>query len=211
MQIINVMASSLDGRIGLHDREGDDERQDLGLTCEADRAFLRAQIEEADAIIVGASSIRANGSCLDHPGPAGQNPHWFIFAQEALPFSYFFWEQTHIRRFVLSAMHLPIKEGSGVTNLVFGEANQVSFLLDFMQNAAYKSALLFGGGIVNRWFYDKGLVDELRLSLAPIVLGQSRAPHLIAPDLSRSVKFKLLASHTAESFVFLRYQVTKPR
>jgi riboflavin biosynthesis pyrimidine reductase len=74
MQIINVMASSIDGRIGLHDREGDAERQSIGLSGNADQNYLRTQIENADAIIVGATSIRANGECLDHPGASEAPP-----------------------------------------------------------------------------------------------------------------------------------------
>lgn len=211
MQVINVMAASLDGRIGLHDREGDDERLELGLTGEADRAFLRDQMAEADAIIVGATSIRANGCCLDQSGRDGKSPSWFIFAQSPLPFSFAFWEQTHIPRYLISEVPLPIKEGSGVTNLVYGQHDSVSFLLEFMEKSQFEHVLLFGGGIVNRWFYERNLVNELRLSLAPIIIGKARAPYLLAPELNHSVKFALLASQSAENFVFLRYRVTNPR
>lgn len=211
MQIINVMAASLDGRIGLHDREGDDERQTLGLTGEADRAFLNAEISAADAIIVGATSIRANGCCLDQLGLNKQTPSWFIFAQNALPFTYPFWEQSHIPRYLVSAQALPLRASSGVVNLVYGDEDPVHFLMKFMKTAHFRHALLFGGGIVNQWFYERQLVDELRLSIAPLLVGKSTAPYLVAPDLSHNVKFELLASQSAESFVFLRYRVTKSR
>src|SRR6478736_4235072 len=102
MQIINVMASSLDGRIGLHDREGDAERQSVGLSGNADQKYLRAQMQSADAIIVGATSIRANGECLDHPGRLGTSSAWYIFAQKPLPSHLPFWKQTHIPRILIS-------------------------------------------------------------------------------------------------------------
>ena len=209
MQMINVMAASIDGRIGLHDREGDEERQEAGISGAADRAFLREQIAGADAIVVGATSIRANGSCLDLPGLDGKSPAWLVFAQKALPLDYLFWDQTHIPRYLISCAPLPIKEGSGVVNLVYEQEDPVSFLVKWMQRQSYRQALLFGGGIVNRWFYERGLVDELRLSLAPVLIGKSQAPYLLAPELRNSVKFTLLASHAAESFVFLRYRVNK--
>jgi 5-amino-6-(5-phosphoribosylamino)uracil reductase len=207
MQIINVMASSLDGRIGLHDREGDAERQDVGLSGNADQRHLRLQMESSDAIIVGATSIRANGECLDHPGRLGSAPAWYVFAQKPLPPGIVFWKQTHIPRYVISSSPQPIPEGSGVVNLVFGSEDPARFLHSFLLQKNHEQCLLFGGGIVNNWFYREGLVDELRLTLAPLFIGQSAAPFLMAPELPRKVKFSLLASHSEESFVFLRYKV----
>ncbi|WP_141736268.1 RibD family protein [Oligoflexus tunisiensis] len=208
MQIINVMASSLDGRIGLHDREGDAERQSVGLSGNADQKHLRAQIEAADAIIVGATSIRANGECLDHPGHLGQPPAWYIFARHPLPLDIGFWQQTHIPRFLISPTALPLVPGSGVQNLIYGAADPAVFLHQHLSAQKYGQCLLFGGGIINNWFYHQNLVDELRLTLAPIFIGQSAAPFLVAPELPHRVNFSLLASHSEESFVFLRYKVT---
>lgn len=208
MQIINVMASSIDGRIGLHDREGDAERQSVGLSGGADQNHLRTQIETADAIIVGATSIRANGECLDHPGAKGALPAWYIFAQNPLPPQISFWQQTHIPRFLVSPQALPIPVGSGVQNLIYGAEDPALFLYEALQLRRHRQCLLFGGGIINNWFYRQKLVDELRLTLAPLFIGQSAAPFLVAPELPHKVKFSLLASHSEESFVFLRYKVT---
>ncbi|HYX34076.1 MAG TPA: dihydrofolate reductase family protein [Oligoflexus sp.] len=209
MQIINVMASSIDGRIGLHDREGDAERQSVGLSSQADQKHLRAQIAAADAIIVGATSVRANGECLDHPGRLGTAPAWYIFAQHPLPLSIPFWKQTHIPRFLISPQALPMPAGSGVQNLVFGHHDPAVFLHHHLATRQHEQCLLFGGGIINNWFYRQNLVDELRLTLAPLVIGQSSAPFLVAPELLQKVNFSLLASHSEESFVFLRYKVTQ--
>ncbi len=210
LKIINVMASSIDGRIGVHDREGDSERQAVGLSGQADQRFLREQIESADAIIVGATSIRANGECLDHPGKSGRPPTWFIFARQSFPNSYAFWRQHHIPRVIVSEQPLEMPAGSGVSNIVYGSRDPAQYLTEHLQNQGFHQALLFGGGIVNRWFYEQGLVDELRLTLAPLVLGRSQAPFLVAPELSKAVKFSLLASQVDESFVFLRYKVCAP-
>jgi 5-amino-6-(5-phosphoribosylamino)uracil reductase len=208
MQIINVMASSLDGRIGLHDREGDAERQTVGLSGNADQRHLRAQIETSDAIIVGATSIRANGECLDHRGRLGSAPAWYVFAQNPLPPGISFWQQSHIPRFVVSATPLPIPSGCGVQNLIYGSSDPALFLHQILLQKRHEQCLLFGGGIINNWFYRQNLVDELRLTLAPLFIGQAAAPFLVAPELPHRVNFSLLASHSEESFVFLRYKVT---
>ncbi len=208
MQIINVMASSLDGRIGLHDREGDAERQTVGLSGNADQRHLRSQIEACDAIIVGATSIRANGECLDHPGRSGSAPAWYIFTQNPLPADINFWQQKHIPRYLVSPDPLPMPAGCGVENLVCGANDPALFLHQILLQKKHEHCLLFGGGIINHWFYRQNLVDELRLTLAPLFIGQSAAPFLVAPELPHRVNFSLLASHSEESFVFLRYKVT---
>ena len=207
MKIVNVMASSLDGRIGVHDKEGDAERLRVGMSNASDQLHLRKQIESSDAIIVGASSIRANGSCLDHPGKNGQAPVWFIFAQSALPESFAFWNQKHIRRVLVSTNPLPLVADSGVENLVFGSANPAMFLTLYLKLQNYTRALLFGGGVVNSWFYNQKLVDQLELTLTPMMIGKSEAPFLVAPCLTAAVQFLLLSSQTSESFVFLSYSV----
>lgn len=209
MQLINVMAASIDGRIGLHDCESDLERQQLGLSGAADQLFLRQQIQSCDGIIVGASSIRANGECLAYPGRTGQAPVWYIFAQNPLPFHFKFWQQTHIPRRIISEKPMPLPVGSDVINIVYGNRDPALFLYEQILKDSIQHCLLFGGGLINSWFYQKNLVDELRLTLAPLILGQASTPFLVAPNLSNPVKFFLLASHSEESFVFLRYKVLK--
>lgn len=207
MKIINVMASSLDGRIGIHDREGDAERLKVGMSNPGDQEHLRKLIESCDAIIVGASSIRANGICLDHPGKNSNSPVWFIFAQSLLPGSFAFWSQKHIRRVLVSASPLPLVEGSGVENLIYGSANPAMFLALYLKIHSFNRALLFGGGVVNSWFYNQQLVDHLELTLAPMMIGKANAPYLVAPELTQAVQFLLDSSHASESFVFLSYSV----
>ncbi len=209
MKIINVMASSLDGKIGLHGLEGDAERKDVGISSIEDEIFLRHQIEGSDAIIVGASSIRANGECLDHRGKNGSPPVWYIFAERPIEPSLKFWEQKHISRVVISKYPLPCPAGSEVCNLTYGSEDPCLFLNSILIEKKHEICLLFGGGIINRWFYQHNLVDELKLTLAPIFVGKSSSPQLIAPELSEIVKFNLLTSQVAESFVFLTYQVRR--
>lgn len=207
MKIVNVMASSLDGRIGVHDREGDAERLDVGMSNSSDQDHLRKQIEASDAIIVGASSIRANGSCLDHPGKNRKPPVWFIFAQTPIPESFEFWKQKHIRRVLVSAAALPIVAGSDVENLIYGSADPAMFLALYLRLQNFQRALLFGGGVVNSWFYNQKLVDQLELTLAPMMIGKPDSPYLVAPALREAVQFLLDSSQISESFVFLSYSV----
>jgi riboflavin biosynthesis pyrimidine reductase len=209
MKIINVMAASLDGRIGIQKLEGDLERQNVGISGAQDQIFLRKQIESSDAIVVGAGSIRSNGECLHHPGLAGHPPAWFIFVENELPQNMPFWSQDDIPRFLISRSPIKMPVSTQVTNWIYGDEDPCDFLVARLRERGHDNVLLFGGGVINRWFYQKKLVDELRLTVAPVLIGKSDSPQLIAPELSEIVKFSLLTSHVEESFVFLTYQVNR--
>ena len=59
MKIINVMASSVDGFIGAKPNESDIERQQVRISSKADHDHLLSLMKSADAIIVGASSVKS--------------------------------------------------------------------------------------------------------------------------------------------------------
>jgi len=210
MELINVMAASLDGRIGSQSIEGDMARQQTGLSSQADQRHLRRVIETADAIVVGASSIRANQECLDHPGKAGHPLVWFILCQESIPESYQFWQQTNIPRILVSSdgIALPDSKGSAsVETLAYGLQDPADFVYQELVARGFKRVLLFGGGIINRWFYAQGLVDRLLLTLSPLFIAQNHAPLLIQPNLEKPIQFSLNGLEHEGDYVFLDYQV----
>ena len=85
----------------------------------------------------------------------------------------------------------------------------LSMQLDALRAAGFSTVLLFGGGEINRMFYQAGLVDELRLTICPIILARNGASNLVEPQLDTPVKFQLESSHVAGSLVFLKYTVLK--
>ena len=121
-----------------------------------------------------------------------------------------FWHQNQIPRFIISPKPLPLLSGSSVVNLVYDEEDPVLFLKRQLQIGAHTRGLLFGGGKINGWFYKHNVVDELHLTLAPLIIGQALAPYLMTPELNNPIKFCLLTSHCEENFVFLKYRVLKP-
>lgn len=211
MELINVMASSLDGRIGGHSLEGDQERQEVGLSSEEDQEYLRNQISQCDAIIVGAGSIRSNQSCLSHPGSKGRYPHWYVLAQRPIPESFSFWQQDELPRTIVTkeVTHIPENATGCVENLVYGSHDPAKYLYDHLENQGFRKVLLFGGGIINRMFYEKRLVNELRLTIAPLFIGKSNAPYLLAPELESSIRLDLLSCDVSANsgFLFLNYGV----
>ena len=206
MRLINIMASTLDGRIGVHANEGDEERTNLGISSPADQAFLRNEIRKCDAIVVGATSIRANGGCLDALG-VDSYPEWFILARDLLPADIPFWRQDAIPRTIVSqARHQVPPE---VNSLVYGDQDPASFVYTELESRGFERVLLFGGGIVNKLFYERDLVDELKIAISPLILGKSTASFFVEPSLSHPKRLILQSSMTQENFVFLDYKVSK--
>src|SRR3954447_9197379 len=105
---------------------------------------------------------------------------------------------------VLSSRELPLPDGHDgdvhVVNATVGE------LMDELSDAAGDQDLwIVGGGNVASQFADEGLLDELRLTLVPVVLGTGKRlfeSRLVAPPL------QLLGTTTyANGMVELRYAI----
>ena len=201
-----MMASTLDGKIGANQSESDSDRIEIGISSEADREFLESEISKADAIIVGASSIRANGQCLEALGKGGKYPHWYVYATKEISKDFAFWKQKEIPRTIVSSQGLP-KYDPGVEFFCYN-ANPVSELCLHLESCGYSRVLLFGGGHLNRMFYEAGVVKKLRLAISPMILGHVGASDFVSPGLSGPVYFKLKSSRVTEDFIFLFYDLS---
>jgi len=212
MQIINVMASSIDGKIALHDTESDAERRNYGFTNKDDQEFVRSMLETADAVVTGAKSLRASGGAWQVRNQRGKLPAWIVLTTSGIAPDLKFWDQRETERWLVSPRPLPgHDEGrTGVRNLVLDpSADPAVFVRDAMIQRGFSTVLLFGGGAVNRLFYRAGLVDELRLTICPIILATKAASSLVDPEITSPVNLRLDASHALGSLVFLKYAVLK--
>ena len=211
MKIINVMASSVDSFIAAKPIESDEERQQIKISSKEDYEYLLETMKDADAIIVGASSIRANGECLELTDST--NPHWYILAQSELEADMHFWKQDKIKRTVVSTNTLPIYNES-VNSMFFtglSSLDMTAELMEHLKKQNFKKVLLFGGGEVNSWFYELSYVDELALTLAPVIVASESGSNFVNPKLSQPVPLSLLDVKQKAGFLFLRYQVSKDR
>jgi dihydrofolate reductase len=108
---------------------------------------------------------------------------------------------------VLSTRDLPIPEGEGV-DVRIAEA-KVSELIDEMLAAAGERNLwVMGGGNVASQFADEGLLDELLVTVVPVVLGEGK------PLFDRRLPggpMQLTGTRTFDSgMVELRYEIERP-
>lgn len=95
-----------------------------------------------------------------------------------------------------------IKSGTGK------RVDLVNMLL-FLSNMRIKSILLEGGGNLNWSFIKHDLVDEMRLTIAPWIIGGKEAVSLVEgtgfDKMSQGRNFKLLKVYKRDNYVNLRY------
>ena len=211
MKIVNVMASSIDGRIGLSSNESDEERRSYGFTNIEDREFVRSQILSADAVMTGAKSMRASSGAWLQKNQKDQFPHWYVFSNRGLEPDLEFWRQRDIPRTVVSES-LQDKETFADLDVDLIYSKRGLAALDAVKDAeerGFEKVLLFGGGFINKIFYAANLVDELMLTLCPKILGSVQAPYFVSPPIPRPVSLNLVSSHASRSHVFLHYKIQK--
>jgi 5-amino-6-(5-phosphoribosylamino)uracil reductase len=67
-----------------------------------------------------------------------------------------------------------------------------------------------GGGLIHTQLLTQGLADELQLVLAPLFVGDARAPRLFGPGGYQGGRLRLLESRQIEDVVLMRYEPTAP-
>ena len=67
-----------------------------------------------------------------------------------------------------------------------------------------------GGGLIHTQLLTQGLADELQLVLAPLFVGDPRAPRLFGPGGYQGGRLRLLETRQIEDVVLMRYEPTAP-
>ncbi|MFF7476250.1 dihydrofolate reductase family protein [Streptomyces sp. NPDC008092] len=67
-----------------------------------------------------------------------------------------------------------------------------------------------GGGTVHTQLLQEGLADELQLVLAPLFVGDPKAPRLFGPGGYQAGRLRLLDTRRIEDVVLMRYEPTAP-
>ena len=209
MKIINVMAASLDGKIAAHSLESDGARRNYGFTNDEDKEVVRQQLETADAVVTGANSLRASGGSWQIRNSKNRFATWVVLTTKGLSSDMRFWQQSEVERWLVSPNEIAIHSPMNVRSIVYGTKNPALVVYESLQQAGYERVLLFGGGEINRLFYEANLVDELRLTICPIIIGGIGASDFIAPGITVPKHLTLVSSQPSKDLVFLTYNVQK--
>ena len=210
MQIINVMGASIDGRIASHPNESDAERKRYGFTNEADHAHLRRLLATCDAVIVGGHSVNVSGGVMEVQREDAIYPTWVLCSNSGFASNQPIWSQPNTPKWLVSREALPEERcPGGVRNVVYGDEGLAKAAVEACRAAGFERVLLFGGGIINREFYAAGAVDELILTVCPVVVGRSSGVPVVAPELEVPVHLELTTTETEGDLVFLHYLVKR--
>jgi 5-amino-6-(5-phosphoribosylamino)uracil reductase len=209
--VTNVMAVSLDGKIGKHPFESDADRSAYGFSNLDDKEWVRSQLVLADVVITGANSMRASGASWEVQNDRGVNPAWIVWTRSGLDDALPFWRQMNIRRILVSPA--PIQQEAcaayGVENWVIKNTNEPKSVLDRLEKEGLTRVLLFGGGSINKIFYENRLVDFAKITLCPLIVGGVTPSPFIDVGLPSHVNLDLISSFTKGSLVFLTYKIQK--
>jgi riboflavin biosynthesis pyrimidine reductase len=204
--IVNVMASSVDGYVAAHRGQSDAERHEQGFTSHEDWNQLQELIRDADAILLGSQTMIAANGALQVQRSDGTYPIWITFTNTGIPPDTAFWNQVEIPRWIISREPVPM-HGPGVRNMVYGDRDLVTFTQQLLKEHQLEQTLLFGGGVINRLFYAAAAVDELIVTICPVLVANKAGVPLIEPELQHSVKLALKSVKQHGDMLFVRYLI----
>lgn len=231
MKVISNTAISLDGRINTT------EGRFTTLGSPLDHRRMSELRRQADAVLVGGATFRRwpHPSLPDEPddldgpdGPKGRDgqagagpPKWNVIVTRTLdlPLSQAFLSERRVRPLILCpAAALPA--GFPVEAEAFpgpGEDLPVPFLLDALRRRGVGTLLIEAGGDLLFQFLRAGALDEMYVTLCPLLIGARDAPSLVSdrdggPGFTlaeaQARRLRLLSAEVAGSEIFLHYSTT---
>jgi 2,5-diamino-6-(ribosylamino)-4(3H)-pyrimidinone 5'-phosphate reductase len=208
--ILNA-AMTLDGKIAT--RSGDSK-----ISCAADLDRLHRLRSRVDAVMVGVGTVLADNPSLTVRKVRGRNPLRVVVDGEA---------RTPTSAKVLKGSPTVIAVGSRaprakIRELQKREAKVWVFrgarvnLRELLQRLFFhgvRKLLLEGGSTLNWYMLREGLVDEVRVSVAPYIAGGNTAKTLVGGEgfsrISRSVKLRPVRTRRVGRDLLLVFKVVK--
>ncbi|MBE1537590.1 pyrimidine reductase family protein [Actinomadura algeriensis] len=206
------MVAALDGAAQRDERSG-------GLGNEADRRLFLLLRGLADAVIVGAGTVRAEGY-----GPVRPVPEWgpvrdgrppvpplvIVSRSLGLDFEAPVFTEARVPTIVLTCADADperLREARGHAEVIVAGKRALDFGVAFRALAAmgHRRLLCEGGPAVLGQIAAAGLLDELCLTLSPMLLGGDALRILDGPSVPDPAAWTLAHALTDDDFLFLRY------
>jgi 2,5-diamino-6-(ribosylamino)-4(3H)-pyrimidinone 5'-phosphate reductase len=218
------MAMTADGKITSAGREYP------RFTSDLDRRTMDRLRAEADAVVVGAGTLRADDPPLhvrdaemrayrDSLGKSGPPLRVVVTASGSIERSRrFFDDEEGGDRIVatvesLDAARLAELRARAEVWQLGREKVDLALLLDRLGDRGVRRVLLEGGGELNWRFVHDGLVDELYLTIAPALLGGREAPTLLEGcgfSMKEQRRLRLLELRGEGDEIYCRYELVRP-
>ena len=204
--IIN-MVSSIDGRAAVEGRAS-------GIGGEVDRRTMRTLRSKADAVMIGAGTLRAERLSLGLDDPDGPQPLAVIATSSGdIPLERNLIAGQGQEVLVIASDHVSVRSGEhGVLRLAVDESGHLDLglALEILKaEHAVDLLLVEGGPRLNHSLVSQNLADELFLTLAPKLLGGTRSGSSTICEGSTlpTRRTNLLSVHLAGDELFLRYDL----
>lgn len=176
------MLASIDGQIASFPNQSDAMRRQLAFYHQRDRQLLEEEIAASDLIIVGSHTARAEGGIIDLSPRS--NPLWAV----------------------ISSRPFDEKDSLRVPKKIFCGPDVVQQIFSFARQQSFKKLLLLGGSQINRLFYETRAVQELKITLAPLICASSDGLSFVS-SLKEPVNLKLKHVEQQDSHLFLHYSI----
>ena len=217
-------ALSLDGKLST------EQRDPVRFTSRIDRGLMDEIRADADAVLIGAGTLRAEDPPVriktarrrDERRRLGKPPHpvsVILSRSMQLPRAGRYWEDDQVERIIATTEQAKDEQVLAFKDLaeVIRAGRTSVDLHEFCRMLADRGIgrlLVEGGGQVNMAFWEAGLVDEVYLTLCPVVIGGSTAPTAadgkgFASDGLR--KLRLVETRRVGQELFLRYRAVRSK
>ena len=211
MKVFSNTAISLDGRINT--REGGF----VLLGTARDHARMSRLKAEADAVLVGGATFRnwphpSLPDALDRRADAP--PMWNVIVSRSLdvPLSEAYLAEQGVRPLVLTKAVAPGGFGAEVERYAGpGDDIPVAWMLEVLERRGIERLLIEAGGNLLYQFLAADAIDELHVTLCPLVIG-GPAPSLAdGPGFDRAhlKRLALVAAEVEADEVFLHYRARR--
>lgn len=224
-RIIANLAMSVDGKIDSVNYEG------AGFSSRLDRDRMDQLRAEVDALVVGAGTIRSEDPPLHIRDPGRRHQRREAGRKEELivvvvsssgridPSARFLREPATARLIAVPedlteealAPLAPLAQDGTIEFVRFGQGTvDLRALVQSLARRGCRLVLVEGGGELLADFLDADLLDELRVTLCPTLIGGRNAPTLVGGEGWRLIERRLLQLTHCEQKgmeVFLRYDV----
>jgi riboflavin biosynthesis pyrimidine reductase len=194
------MVTTIDGKILSGDRE--DLVVDLGSSF--DHRLMKRIASQADAVLVGASTLRTTLSTWD----PGTKVRVVVSKSGKLPYDALFFKTGE--SWVATPEETQLSAPSGVGHIALGAGTtDLRALFSDLKRKGVRRLLILGGSELNAQVLRLDLIDELFVTIAPkLKLGRDVPTYADGEALPREglMRYRIIETHVVNDEVFLRYR-----
>lgn len=218
MRVVSNTAVALDGRIATANYDH------FAIGTKLDRAYMSVLRARADAVLVGGKTFRnwplplvpeagaieglVRDGFFDAEVPQIEGRRWInaiVTRTLELPAAPRFWDDPRVEPVVYSPA---VGE---VRGLVTGSTEPQSIAADLERRGVRTLLLECGGDLLSQWLA-AGLVDEVYVTMCPLILGGKGAPTLadgVGFGYADAPRLRLVHARSVGDEVYCRYEVRK--